>query len=110
MRANRESGEHGTENASSCSGPNGEEVVTNAKGAVKEAGGPDFGEAYLDAHPLTARINGFRTANEVAAAEVTCKTCDGRGWLQGVIGGCPACGGVGRVPARKPTVAEKAGP
>jgi hypothetical protein len=24
MRANRESGKHGTENASSCSGPNGE--------------------------------------------------------------------------------------
>ena len=28
MRANRESGEHGTENASSCSGPNGEEIAS----------------------------------------------------------------------------------
>jgi len=27
MRANREQGEHGTENASSCSGPNGEATI-----------------------------------------------------------------------------------
>lgn len=74
-------------------------MATKGKSAVKEAGAAEFGEAYLDAHPLTARINGLRTAKEVEAVE-TCKTCDGAGWLQGVIGGCPACGGVGRVPAR----------
>ena len=74
--------------------------MTNAKGAGKRHVAAEFGEAYLDAHPLTARINGLRTAKEVAAAEAACKTCGGAGWLQGVIGGCPACGGAGRVPAR----------
>lgn len=36
MRANRERGEHGTENTGSCSGPNGEaiEVIDCAPAAV----------------------------------------------------------------------------
>ena len=57
-----------------------------SKGAGKEAGPA---ESTADAEPFLT-----------GPATLTCKTCDGRGWLQGVIGGCPACGGVGRVPAR----------
>lgn len=34
MRANRERGEHGTENASSCSGPNGEVSFEQGRGVV----------------------------------------------------------------------------
>ena len=49
---------------------------------------------------MTTKAKSKGAGKEQGAATLTCKTCDGRGWLQGVIGGCPACGGVGRVPAR----------
>jgi hypothetical protein len=45
MRANRERGEHGTENASSCSGPNGEafdhSIDEDVRGNAKDDTGCD---------------------------------------------------------------------
>jgi hypothetical protein len=49
MRANRERGEHGTENAGSCSGPNGEGITQFRRPA------PDRTIGYLPNKPRGAK-------------------------------------------------------